>query len=333
VPSGTITVKNVKQGKLMEKPSVLYYKILQYQEKNLQFMRKAFRVVELKDPAEDTAQILKDMDGVFAPLGFQLGAPKMDLAPRLRVVISNTTSIPHIDVEEAAKRGITICALHDERGFLNTITPTAEHTIGLMLAAWRRIPAAHAFVLEGRWNRRPWGAPAMMSRLRLGIVGYGRLGQMVAEIASAMKMDWKFYDPHVASSVADVLSLARQSDILTLHAPALPNNFKMISREVLEALPRGAMVVNTARGELLDTDALLDLLEQGHLAAAALDVIDGEYAANFVESFPNSRLIQYARTHQNLLLTPHIGGSTLDAWYETERFVIDKAVRVLRRTT
>jgi D-3-phosphoglycerate dehydrogenase len=97
----------------------------------------------------------------------------------------------------------------------------------------------------------------------------------------------------------------------------------------MEALPHGAMVINTARGELLDLDALLDLLESGHLQAAALDTIDGEYDPDFSAGFAASRLANYARAHDNLVLTPHIGGSTIDAWSETERFVIEKAARTL----
>jgi D-3-phosphoglycerate dehydrogenase len=89
------------------------------------------------------------------------------------------------------------------------------------------------------------------------------------------------------------------------------------------------VVVNTARGELLDLDALLDRLEAGHVRAAALDTLDGEYQPGFLSRLAESRVVQYARTHDNLILTPHIGGSTVDAWLETERFVIEKAARVL----
>jgi D-3-phosphoglycerate dehydrogenase len=169
----------------------------------------------------------------------------------------------------------------------------------------------------------------MFSRMQLGIVGLGRIGRRVRRIAEAMDMTVNFYDPYVAGGCATLEELARTSDVLTLHAPANAETAGLVSRAVLEALPRGAMVVNTARGELLDTDALLDLLESGHLTAAALDAIDGEYDPEFSSRFAESRLATYARTHDNLVLTPHIGGSTRDAWFETERFVIDKARRVL----
>lgn len=310
-------------------PRVLYFRILAYSEPALDLLRRHFDVVELDDPREETPEILATVDALTAPLGFPVTAARMAHASRLKAIISNTTGVPHIDMAEAARRKIAVCALHDEQAFLDTITPTAEHTIGLMLAAWRRIPAAQSAVLRGEWDRYPWGAPRMFSRMRLGIVGHGRLGSKVGRIARAMDMEVAYYDPHVSGGVADLVSLAARSDILSLHAPAIDLTRNLVSRDVLAALPRGAMVVNTARGELLDTEALVDLLENGSLGAAALDVIDGEYDPDFPAVLAKSRLLAYARAHDNLILTPHIGGSTLDAWSETQCWVVAKAARAL----
>lgn len=307
------------------KPKLLYYQILQYQEANIDWMNGLFDVMTVNDPREDTDSLLQQAEGVFAPLGFLVDEAKIERCPHLKVIISNTTSIPHIDVQAASRRGIQVCALHDEQVFLDQITPTAEHTIGLLLAAWRRIPAAHAFVCQGGWNRRPWGATTMLSRMRLGIIGYGRLGRKVAAIATAMGMTVKYYDPSHEGSVSDIMTLAQESDVLSIHATGGEKNRNLVSRAVLEKLPAGALVVNTARGELLDTEALLDLLESGHLRAAALDTIDGEYFPEFETSFRASRILQYAQTRDNLVLTPHIGGSTVDAWFLTERRVLEKA--------
>jgi len=307
----------------------LYYRMLGYQSENLRLLRAAFEVEELDDPRQDSAEVLTRVEVVFAPLGFPVDAERMEQCPKLRVIISNTTGVPHIDLEAASERDITVCALHDEPAFLETITPTAEHTIGLLLAACRRIPAAHAAACRGEWSRRPWGAPRMLSRMRLGLVGYGRLGRKVGAVARVMGMDVAFYDPYVPGGAESLPALACRSDVLSLHAPATAATANLVSRAVLEALPRGAVVVNTARGELLDVEALLDLMESGHIAAAALDAVAGEYDPDFAKTFGASRLARYAREHDTLILTPHIGGSTVDAWCETERFVIEKAFRVL----
>lgn len=311
------------------KPDALYYRILSYQPENLTLVRTVFETRELEDPRRDTDAALAGVEVLFAPLGFQVDDDKMSRCPKLRAVISNTTGVPHIDLEAAKRRGVVVCALHDEQAFLETITPTAEHAIGLLLAVWRRIPAAHSAASRGAWNRRPWGAPRMLSRMRLGVVGYGRLGRRVANIAKSMGMNVAYYDPYVPGGMASLRVLVARSDVLSLHAPANAATKNLVSRSVLEALPKGAVVINTARGEILDVEALLDLMEVGHIAAAALDTVAGEYDPDFARTFGASRIARYAREHDTLILTPHIGGSTMDAWCETERFVIEKACHAL----
>lgn len=313
------------------KPKALYYNILKYQPSNLELLNKYFNVFTFEYPSQETDKILAQTELLFAPLGFNIDAARMDKCPRLKVIASNTTGVPHIDLLAAVDRAIFVCALHDQQVFLNTITPTAEHTIGLLLAASRRILAAHFSAASGVWDRRPWAAPRMMSRLRMGLVGYGRLGRKVAKISTAMGMDVAWYDPYVLNErgkIKDLIDLARRSDVLSLHAIANEETRGIVNRRVLESLPKDAIVINTARGELIDTDALLDLLESGHLWAAALDTIDGEYGLDFSDHFSTSRIAKYARNHNNLILTPHIGGSTLDAWTETERHVIVSACKI-----
>jgi D-3-phosphoglycerate dehydrogenase len=311
------------------KPSAVYFEILKYRSANLELIERYFELAVFPTPREASEEALGRAELVFAPLGFRFDKPFFGRCPRLRAIASNTTGVPHIDLAAAAERGLAVCALHDEQQFLETITPTAEHTIGLMIAAHRRLPAAHRTTVEdGCWDRRPWGAPKMLSRMRLGIVGYGRLGRRVGRIAQAMGMPVRYYDPHVPGGVPDLVELASGSDVLTLHAPANAETRNLVGRKVLQALPRNAIVVNTARGELLDTEVLLKLLASGHLWAAALDTIEGEYGEDFQASFGASALARYARAHDNLILTPHIGGSTEDAWFETERRVIEKACRV-----
>jgi D-3-phosphoglycerate dehydrogenase len=311
---------------LSSRPVALYYRMLQFQPSNRMLLSRLFEVRELDSPADDEDVVLADVEFLFAPLGFRVDDAKLGRCPRLRAILSNTTGIPHIDANAAKARGIAVVALHDDKAFLENITPTAEHAIGLMLAATRRLIPAHRAATAGDWDRRPWGAPRMLSRMRLGLVGYGRLGRKVGVAAKALGMEVAYYDPRIPGGYGDLSELAQRSDVLSLHAPANAETDNLVSRKILQALPKGAIVVNTARGELLDEDALLDLLESGHLYAAALDTVRGEYDAGFSERFAQSRLATYARTHDNLVLTPHIGGSTVDAWTETERRVIERAV-------
>jgi D-3-phosphoglycerate dehydrogenase len=169
----------------------------------------------------------------------------------------------------------------------------------------------------------------MLSRMQLGIIGYGRLGRKVARIGAALGRSVDYHDPYVAGGADSLLALAAKSDVLTLHAPLTEETRNVVSRRVLASLPRGAVVINTSRGEMLDVDALIDLIESGHLWGAGLDAVAGEYDPDFAARFASSRLAEYARRSDRLILTPHIGGSTIDAWRETERKVIDKACAAL----
>lgn len=312
------------------KPVAVYYRMLQYQPENMVVLRAAFDVIETETPADDDESLLRRAELCFAPLGFRFDAAKMDQCVALRAIATNTTGVPHIDVEAAEVRGIRVFSLKDEQAFLDTITPTAEHTWGLLLALIRRTGPAQQSVLAGGWNRRPFGAPAMLSRLSLGIIGYGRLGRRVARYGRAFDMPVRFYDPAPRTGepgiepVASIEELVAWADVVSLHAPALPTTRGLISAEAFRRFKPGAYFINTARAEIVDEIALLEALESGRLAGAALDVLDGEFAPDFdAGSHP---LVAYARNHENLLITPHIGGSTRDAWRETERHVIDMAI-------
>lgn len=319
----------------MPLPTALYYSILQYQPENLKFLREQFQVIEILNPVADTDDILSKIDLCFAPLGYYFGRTKMERCPRLRAIATNTTGVPHIDMAEAAARNIQVFSLQNEAEFLQTITPTAEHTWGLLLALMRRSPWAHRAVLKGQWDRRPFGAPRMLSRLSLGIIGCGRLGRLVGRYGLAFGMQVAFFDPYIAEGPAgfermgSLEELVAVSDVVSLHAPANETTYKMIDRDLFLRFKPGSYFINTARGELVDETALLEMLITRRLAGAALDVLDGEFVPGFqVSSHP---LVAYTREHDNLLLTPHIGGSTVDAWRETERRVIDLACAYLRK--
>ncbi len=312
---------------------LLYYDVLGYLPENMARLEAAFEVVNLPHPGHDTSSILAGLEACCAPLGYAFDAAKMDQAPGLRAILSNTTGVPHIAMAAAAERHIAVFSLRDEQEFLATITPTAEHAFGLMLALLRRTPWSFAAALEGHWNRFDFGAPAMLSRLSLGLVGMGRLGRLMSRYGSAFGMQVFFFDPYVEadtealSGAQKVLSpgeLAALSDVLSIHAPANDETRHLIDGAVLAACRPGAVLINTARGELVDEAALLAALGQGRLAGAALDVLDGEYQAGFKAA--DHALVAYARDHTNLLLTPHIGGSTEDAWLETQRHVIERAI-------
>lgn len=316
------------------KPTALYYEMLNYQSSNMELLEEHFDLVTLETPEEDTVEILERIEVGFAPLGFDYDRKKIDRMENLRVIVSNTTGEPHIDREYAESNGIAVFSLKDEDEFLDTITPTAEHTWGLLLAVMRNIPQAYQSVLEGTWSRWLFPGPAMLSNLTIGIVGMGRLGRIVADYARAFRMEEiAFYDPttdadfvEFAEKVDSLEDLVSAHDVITIHAPANEETNRMFDREVFSRFKQGSYLVNTARAALIDEEALVEALSSGPLAGAAFDVFDGEYEVDHEQRLQESPLYRYAQENDDLLLTPHIGGSTYDAWEKTQRRVISKAI-------
>ena len=317
----------------MDKPVLLYYRILNWQPENQALAANAFTVRELDHPDQDNGEILATIHACCAPLGHYFGSEKMDRCPNLAAIITNTTGVPHIDIQAAEARGVAVFSLKDEQVFLDTITSTAEHTWGLLLALLRRTPWAFGQIKAGHWNRFQWGAPAMLSRLNLGIIGYGRLGKRVARYGAAFDMAVRYFDPHVeADGVTErqdrLESLVAWADVISLHVPAVEETHGLISAEILSYFKPGSLFINTARAELVNELALLVALREGRIAGYGADVLSGEFASDFeVNAHP---LVRHALKHDNVLLTPHIGGSTIDAWWETQNKVIESAIEYFR---
>ena len=256
----------------------------------------------------------------------------LDAGAHLRVVVSATTGLDHIDLEEAAERGVAVLSLRGETEFLETVTATAEHTWGLLLALARNLPSAAAAAVSGDWERDRFRGRELQGK-RLGILGFGRLGRMVARYGRAFAMHVAAYDPH-ASEWPDFVerqgsmnALIERSDVLSLHLPLERSTRGIIDADSLSRLPAGAILINTARGGLVDEQALVAALETGRLSGAACDVVQGESREGGPAS---SLLVHYARRRDNLILTPHIGGATVESMERTEMFMAEKLVRFVR---
>jgi D-3-phosphoglycerate dehydrogenase len=319
----------------MAKPKILYYSLLQYQERTISLLEEKFEVIELENPSRDRDDVLATVDVVMAPLGYYFGKEKIDKCHSLKAIGSNTTGHPHIDVEYARSKGISVVTLKYEREFLDTITPTAELTWGLIIALTRNLIPAQSSTRQGRWSRRPFPGRKMLSRMSIGIVGLGRLGYKVAQYALKFGMDVSYHDSHASSGYpglkrrSSLKDLVSNCDIVTVHVPHEKQNEGMFDEEIFASFKEGAYFINTARGELVDHAAFLKALESGRLAGAAIDVFEGEFAEDFESSFKKHPLWNYAQTHDNLIVTPHIGGSTIDAWEDTEGRTVQRILEIL----
>jgi len=200
---------------------------------------------------------------------------------------------------------------------LNTITPTVELTWQLILRLVRPIEAARESILEGKWDRFPFAAEQMLSRMNLLVIGRGRIGSRVECIGLAFGMSVVAHN--MREHPKDYIEQFEKADIISLHTP--PLDYSYLGEIEFRYMKKGIYIVNTAQGNAVDASELIRGLESGKVAGAALDVID--------TGRDYDQLRSYAKTHDNLILTPHIGGSTKDAWHETQKMAIEKALEYL----
>lgn len=246
------------------------------------------------------------------------------------MVATPTTGLNHIDVAAARSRGIRVLSLQGEKEFLKDVRATAEHTLALTLSLLRQIPDAVHHVRNQGWERDSFRGCEIYEKT-VAVLGYGRLGRIVARYFSALGARVLAFDPAVQaeeiepparfSPLEDALSRA---DLVTLHINLSDANAALIDRRLLEKMKPGSWFINTSRGELVDEKALLEALESGHLRGAALDVISNEC------EWHQSGLIQYARSHSNLIVTPHLGGCTRESMEKTEVFLARRVLEALR---
>jgi len=223
-------------------------------------------------------------------------------APDLELVVVCRGGPVNVNLEAAARHGVTIRTTPGR----NAIA-AAEHAVALLLAAMRQIPHIHQGVRDGQWRSDLYALDAVGSELAgstAGLIGFGAIGARVARILRAFDADVLVYDPYVAAvDGADLVGLdelLERSTAVSLHARLTPENRHMIGAPQIARMPRGSVLVNTARGGLLDYEAVVDALDSGQLGAAAFDVYD-------TEPIPaGSRLLKAPRT----VLTPHLAGAT-----------------------
>ena len=304
-----------------------------YSDSARQILRSLGELDERYLSRAELLDCLSEYDVLIVRLAHQIDREVLDAGVQLKAVISATTGLDHIDLEYAEQKRIAVLSLKGETQFLRTIQATAEHTWALLLALMRRLPWAFQSVLISNWDRDAFRGHDLCGK-RLGIVGLGRLGQRVVEYAVAFGMQVYAYDISRREGIADVTicesleELLRQSDVLTLHVPLNAETVNLIGPAELRLLPSGAVLVNTSRGRVVDESALLSALKSGQLAGAALDVIAAEQTSVDVKS-GRDELLAHASTHNNLLITPHIGGATVESMAATEVFMANKLVRFL----
>ena len=249
--------------------------------------------------AEAIAALAREI-GAVAILSRQgpVTAAVMDAAPQLRIVARHGVGVDDVDVAEANRRGIVVT-----RAPGSNTQAVAEHTLAMILALAKRLPALSAQVAAGQW-RLASDKVRDIAGLRLGVLGYGPIGQAVTRLARPFGMviavNQRSSPGDDVDWMPDLPSFLARSDVLSLHLPYTASTRHIIGRAELALLPAGAMVINTSRGGLIDEAALLEALDSGHLSGAGLDVFQDE------PPDPAHPL----RRHPAVIATPHVSGVT-----------------------
>lgn len=269
---------------------------------------------------EQLIDLIGGYDGLVVRSETKVTAAVIEAAKQLKVVGRAGVGVDNIDLEAATVRGIVVV-----NAPTSVTGAAAEHTIGLLLAMARHIPEANQSTKSGEWQRSRYMGVEIRGKT-LGLLGLGNIGTQVAQMAQGLRMNVIGYDPYVApdhaarlgiamATVEEVLSTA---DFVSIHVPLLPSTRGLVGRKELRLMKQGARLINCSRGGIVDEDALFEVLEEGWLAGAALDVFAKEPPVG-------SPLLG----HPRVIATPHLGASTEEAQVTAALDVANQVIAVL----
>jgi D-3-phosphoglycerate dehydrogenase len=256
------------------------------------------------DGEPDLAETIGGYDAIVIRSATRLDRELIERGTRLKVIGRAGVGVDNVDVDAATRRGIVVANAPE-----STVVSAAEHTIGLLVAMARNIPQAHAALKQGRWERSQHGGVELAGKT-LGVLGFGRIGQQVARRAAGLGMRVVAYDPFVGRERFRELGVERletteevygAAEFLTLHLPLTAETRGSIGGDAIAAMRDGVRIVNAARGELVDEEALVEALRAGKVAGAALDVFPREPYDGPLLELPN------------VVVTPHLAASTEEA--------------------
>ena len=272
---------------------------------------------------EELKAAVADADAVITQFA-RLSAPVVAAMTRARAIVRYGIGVDNVDLDAARQHGIPVANIPDY-----CIDEVADHTLSFILAMTRQVVTHTADLRAGHWRLAvPVSGMKVLRDQTVGLVGFGRIGREVVARLLAFKCRVLVYDPMVPEAEIQRLGalsvpltqLLAESDIVSLHCPSTPATRHIIGPAALAAMKPGALLVNVARGDLVDTNALLDALQSGHLGAAALDVFDPE-------PLP---LAHALRTLPNVVIAPHIASVSVTAVQALRQGAIARAVAAVR---
>lgn len=268
-------------------------------------------------------------DIIFGKLGLVFDKSIFELQPELKILVTPTTGLNHIVLPDAELHSIQILSLRGEAEFLSNVTSTAEHAWTLLLAINRSLVSAVSRVSQGLWKRQELGVHEL-SGSPLGLIGMGRLGRIVARYGLAFQMEVVGYDPHVASEMfpagckkVGLQELLTSSEYVVMLASYKLGDPPILGRAEFSRLRLGAVLINVARGELIDEKALLHALDDCKIRGFGTDVLVGDSNWGSSENF-DSEIVERSKLDTRIIITPHMGGYAAEAIEKTRKFMVGK---------
>lgn len=302
-----------------------------FNQNQLEHLEKSLGFLNLNITYSDLKKSINNYDGLLVGLNIHFDADLLVHAHKLKFIATPTTGLTHLDIEFLKRKNVEIISLKDEQEFLKNITSTAEHAWLLLMSCARGINHQLQKTQAFNWDRYSNMGHQVKGKT-LGIIGLGRVGRMVANYGKAFGMFTSYYDPFVTTvdfdKENDLNNLLASSDFIVMAASYHAKNKHLISSDEINKVKRSACLINIARGELIDTAAILQSLKERKISKVALDVIEDESSAS-IDRFHNSALLRYAKYDHNLIITPHVGGATIEAREITNNYIISKIERYL----
>ena len=281
-------------------------------------LKKYFTIDKVEDPTDiQVFKIVHKYEIIFTNPNMSkvfLSQKLLQKAKKLEVICTASTGTNHIDVNFAHKKKIKIISLRDNKKIINKISSTAEHALTLMMSKIRNVYEATVSVKKGNWDYRPF-IGRQMNNLNVGVIGYGRLGKMIVKFLFPLvnkifvyEKNFKIKNLNKKIFQVSLKALLSNSDIISLHIHADEKNVDFINKKTLRLMRNNVLIVNTSRGEIINELDLVNFLKKNKDARYSTDVLKGEILNKF-----KSKIFKYSKVSDQVLITPHIGGMTLDA--------------------
>lgn len=270
---------------------------------------------------------LENKEVLFIRLEYFIDRLLLDKAKKLKYICTPTTGLNHINLALCQERGIQVISLKGEYEFLETIRATPEHTFGLVLSLLRNYKKAFLNKDNTDWDREKYKGFEIYQN-KVGIIGLGRVGKILAKYFNAFDADVYFYDidklidSKNATKTFSMDELIKKTNIVILSASYTEKNYHFFDKDSIDLL-KGKYFINTARGELLNEEYLIEKLKDNYFKGVALDVIHNEQLDN------NLKQLVKLTTDNNLILTAHIAGATYTSMHRTEEFIVEKLINNL----